>query len=299
LSERGYAATLVTDEPIVATLPGAAAFDDRVTLAPEGARRAEDMSQTALARVFSAAIEQVEVSQNECRLLWVHSQGLHGPWDAPLALQEDLLAREEGDPPPADEVQPPNVLLSDSSDPDAAFRWSCAYAAQIMTLDACLEGLLAAVDAAGAENWLVVLCGLRGLPLGEHGQIGGVDGRLYAEQLHVPLVVRFPNARHKLSRSGGLALLADLPAIVQSAIGDDLHFPRREEVVATGPAGERAIRTSDWSLRLTGATDDSSGEAGCELYVRPDDRWEANDVAGLCPDVVEELLARLAAGTPA
>ena len=26
-----------------------------------------------------------------------------------------------------------------------------------------------------------------------------------------------------------------------------------------------------------------------ELYVRPDDRWEANDVAKLCPDVVEEL----------
>jgi hypothetical protein len=26
-----------------------------------------------------------------------------------------------------------------------------------------------------------------------------------------------------------------------------------------------------------------------ELFVRPDDRWEANDVAKLCPDVVEEL----------
>jgi hypothetical protein len=29
--------------------------------------------------------------------------------------------------------------------------------------------------------------------------------------------------------------------------------------------------------------------AASELYVRPDDRWEANDVAKLCPDVVEEL----------
>jgi hypothetical protein len=25
--------------------------------------------------------------------------------------------------------------------------------------------------------------------------------------------------------------------------------------------------------------------------VRPDDRWEANDVAGLCPEVVEDLVA--------
>jgi len=31
----------------------------------------------------------------------------------------------------------------------------------------------------------------------------------------------------------------------------------------------------------------------CQLFVRPDDRWEANDVAGLCPDVVESLLARI------
>jgi hypothetical protein len=29
------------------------------------------------------------------------------------------------------------------------------------------------------------------------------------------------------------------------------------------------------------------------LYVRPDDRWEANDVAKLCPDTLESLHAAL------
>jgi len=31
-----------------------------------------------------------------------------------------------------------------------------------------------------------------------------------------------------------------------------------------------------------------------ELYTKPDDRWESNDVAGLCPEVVEGLQRELA-----
>lgn len=34
---------------------------------------------------------------------------------------------------------------------------------------------------------------------------------------------------------------------------------------------------------------EAESDADYELYVRPDDRWEANDVAALCPDVVESL----------
>jgi hypothetical protein len=30
-----------------------------------------------------------------------------------------------------------------------------------------------------------------------------------------------------------------------------------------------------------------------QLYVKPDDRWEANEVADRCPDVTERLLAAL------
>jgi hypothetical protein len=34
---------------------------------------------------------------------------------------------------------------------------------------------------------------------------------------------------------------------------------------------------------------DASANAPAELYVRPDDRWEMNDVAKLCPEVTERL----------
>ena len=48
--------------------------------------------------------------------------------------------------------------------------------------------------------------------------------------------------------------------------------------IASG--AERAIRTPAWYLR--------AGEEP-ELFAKPDDRWEVNDVASRCPEVVEGL----------
>ncbi|MEX2093847.1 MAG: sulfatase-like hydrolase/transferase [Pirellulales bacterium] len=294
LAERGYTSTLVTDEPAVLALEGAEHFHDCVQLPMIEAVRAEDVSHTALARSFAAVSEQIETSQASPRLVWVHSRGMYGPWDAPLDLQEELLAREEGDPPPADAIHPPDLLL-DESDPDAAFRWSCAYAAQIMALDACIGGLCRTLAEAARDNWLVVLSGVRGFPLGEHGRVGGVDGRLYAEQLHVPMLWRFPDSSGRLARSGKLALLADLSPSLLARVRGEFRIPERDALFAAGPTGERSIRNADWSLRCepTGAGELPGDDSCCQLFVRPDDRWEANDVASLCPEVVEGLLARL------
>jgi hypothetical protein len=77
--------------------------------------------------------------------------------------------------------------------------------------------------------------------------------------------------------------------------------PWRDALVAASTTGGRSIRTADWSLRSEpiGVTDEqpparATAEADAwhrELYVRPDDRWEANDVANLCRDEVEALSA--------
>ena len=68
-----------------------------------------------------------------------------------------------------------------------------------------------------------------------------------------------------------------------------------DAVTAAGPAGERSMRTADWSLRCepSAADEENREESQCQLFVRPDDRWEANDVAALCRDIVESLLARM------
>jgi hypothetical protein len=67
----------------------------------------------------------------------------------------------------------------------------------------------------------------------------------------------------------------------------------RDRLLMVGPH-DRAIRTSAWHLRqpLTGAA---------ELYAKPSDRWEVNEVANLLPAVAEGLQAALdeiAARTP-
>lgn len=288
--------TLVTDDAAANSSAQAERFDEVVYLPQSEVLRAEDLAQTEFARLFAAAIDQIERPIDRPRVVWIHSQGMYGPWDAPLELQEELLAREEGDPPPADELEPPNLTLDESADPDTAFRWSCAYAAQVIALDECIAAIANAIDAAGSEKWLVAMVGLRGFPLGEHGRIGGVDGRLFAEQLHVPALLRFPDGQHRLSRRGGLTSPVDPCQLFHDAGRGDLAIVEREAAIAEGAEGARSIRTAEWSLITRPTIDDGSNEgdeSGCQLYVRPDDRWEANDVASLCPDEAESLLARL------
>jgi arylsulfatase A-like enzyme len=242
---------------------------------------------------------------------------MYGPWDGPLELQESLL--DEEDPPPMEDVASPELDLTQLEDPDLAFRCSCAYAAQIMVLDTCWAALMDTVAAASqASPWLVVLIGVRGFPLGEHQRIGGVDQRLYSEQLHIPWIVRFPDRRGALVRSHALTSHVDLlPTILDfidkvsgaEAAGIDgmsvlplvaaESAAWRDWLMATSHAGNNAIRTANWCLRqgavtspLTApvrASDTDIESPSCELFVRPDDRWEANDVAKLCPEVVEQL----------
>jgi hypothetical protein len=95
-----------------------------------------------------------------------------------------------------------------------------------------------------------------------------------------------------------LASLADLPAALLAHTDNLFHWPEHEALYAASPSGARVIRTTDWTLRTepqdsSGSSSGRQGTTRCELYVRPDDRWEANDVANLCSDVVDDLLAKL------
>jgi arylsulfatase A-like enzyme len=265
-----------------------------------------------VARLFAAAADVIQAPHRQSqRFVWVHARGLYCPWDAPLELQESLL--DEGDPPPLASAIPPDRMLTTDVHPDTAFRHTCAYAAQVIVLDACWNGLMEAVaSTAGDHPWLVMLLGVRGFPLGEHGWIGGVDPRLYVEQLHVPWLVRFPNGRGALVRSQSLVSHLDLlPTLVESVddgtdsaaecfdgksvlpLATSARMPWRDWLLTASAGHSKSFRTPAWCLRQ-GTTAHRGDDAvdsplESELYVRPDDRWEANDVAKLCPDVVEWL----------
>jgi arylsulfatase A-like enzyme len=314
LSPAGYETTLVTDDAEVASLGAAAGFDSCVEIDSESAGRAEDILETSLARNISAASEAIRPISaiSKPRLVWVHSRGLFGPWDAPLALQESLLDPEEGDPSPFDQLQSPDVAVSELNDPDAAYAIGCAYSAHVIVLDACIAAIIESLsEIEGKERWMTVLTGARGFALGEHGQIGRASGQLHGEILHVPMLWQFPNRSGELARSSRLVSHLDVaPTILEhvnaikslaphdgtslALLTNDQNAPWRQTLLAANASSERVIRTADWTLRLSSGEKTGSQEPEpAELFVQPDDRWEANNVAGLCPDEVVQLSAQL------
>ena len=112
--------------------------------------RADDVSNTELARTFAAVSELIGRSSSQPQLVWAHARGMYGQWDAPLELQQLLL--DEDDPPPIDSVTPPDLELHAGHDSDDVFRYGCAYAAQVLVLDECWHSLAEAIEAARAAT---------------------------------------------------------------------------------------------------------------------------------------------------
>jgi membrane-anchored protein YejM (alkaline phosphatase superfamily) len=195
----------------------------------------------------------------------------------------------------------PPAALHNVEDPDALLAHRSAYAAQAAVVDACVGALWQAIEelAAGTET-LLMLLGSRGFALGEHGNLGGECRELFGERLHLPWLVHECGQKIPRPRLAELAQPADVGATLWQWFGagdrEDASDGRgvlggsglRQFVVSVGDGEERAIRTPAWFLRRT------SADAAPQLFAKPDDRWEANDVAVRCPQVVERLQVVLA-----
>jgi hypothetical protein len=151
-------------------------------------------------------------------------------------------------------------------------------------------------DLKAADQPLLALTSSRGFPLGEHRRVGPCDEPLYGELVQVPLLLRFPDGMGAAARSQALVEPADLWAMFSqwwqnspepaspaasliSVVRQDIAA-LRDRLCIAGPGDQRAIRTPAWYLR-------AAGEG--ELYVKPDDRWEVNNVSNRCMEVVASL----------
>lgn len=311
--DAGLTTVLITDEPLVAESPDAAAFAQRIVLPAHSVTLAAgELDQTGLGKLFLAAIDALR-RVDEPALVWIHSRGMAGPWDAPLALRQQFA--EEDDPVAPDFVDPPRIRY-DGSNPDELLGYVHAYAGQVSLADACLGALLDAIEEAPwADRTLLAVTSPRGYPLGEHGDVGSIHS-LYGESLHVPLLLRLPGGAAALARTQRLVQPCDLAATLRDwlqlapppaggfahsllpiARGDDL--PPRDLVEASG-GSTCVLRTPAWFLHSAQVDE----EVYRKLYAKPDDRWEVNEVASRCGEVVELLAAaigefsqRAAAGT--
>ncbi len=368
----GWKTKLLTDELLVAEHPLSSNFEERIVLpgcdrCEQTSRDAESVDQTQTAALMAAVAEVLQNSP-ERLFLWVHSQGMAGPWDAPLEYRQRHADPE--DPPPPTFFQTPAVRLDKNADPDLLLGFRQAYAGQVALLDEQLGMVIEMLRESGslAETLLVIL-GIRGFPLGNHGIVGAPPDAacsaqsepLWGDSLHVPLLLHWPASQEWLGLSGGtrcqgLVQPADVAATLRFCLdssrdaqdrpappirstsgqaspwgqnllpmlsaGDD---ELRDRACSGSADGSLALRTASWFLRVgaaeaTGTSRASDEEfitaeplgptSGCpgypppavdselrlrtaELYVKPDDRHELNQIAGICPQIVQEMLSVL------
>lgn len=310
LAEHGVATTFITDDADVAEHPLAEDFGERVQLQPDASNCcASDIEATQLASLFSTAVDALQ-QQPENFMLWIHARGMQSPWDAPLEFRQSLVGEDDPDPP--SDVAVPSLLLPEDYDPDLLLGIVQSYAGQVMLLDTCLGVLMDAIRAhPRRDELLVIVTSPRGFPLGEHLAVGDCRSDLYSELLHVPLLVWRGDDQGAAARDQALVQPADLaatlldwfstPSLTITNIAHSL-LPLTQSPSADWPrdravsiaAGQRAVRTPAWFLREShGDGDGHHDESRYELFGKPDDRWEVNDVANRCPVIVKQLTAAL------
>lgn len=303
--------TLLSDDAEVFSFPGVEIFEHRQRLdfSPETVP-AETLEETRFFKVFASLVDLLTdpeaTEDGKPFFCWAHLAAFRGLWDFPLEYRE--IHRDDEDPEPYGGVTPPQILCGPGEiiDPDDLQSVMEAYSGGVSVLDAALAGLLDSLEETGLDReTLIVLFSTRGFSLGEHGLIG-CDASLFSENVHLPLLVRFPDGDTASFRTPALVQSGDLgvflaeslaerlaetdaaPGLLSQLIREETNTGH-EAILLRGDENRRALVTPQWLLRERAA----EAENAAELYVKPDDRWDVNDVADRCPDVVRELYAGL------
>ncbi|MCA9262109.1 MAG: hypothetical protein KDA61_22985, partial [Planctomycetales bacterium] len=175
-----------------------------------------------------------------------------------------------------------------------------------------------------AKEPVFILAGQQGFALGEHGVAGADVKHFFSEWLQIPCLIRRQSGDVG-RRSAGLTHYRDWQASLANwlvragaasgaadcrdvRLPNPLWGPGRDRLVVRRDH-QWAVRTAQWMLVSSDADqcDEAASSAhrdaaepnatreAPQLFVKPDDRWEINEIASRCPDVVQELLAELEA----
>lgn len=296
-------------EGFASSEPGARFAGEFVRQSPFNLERATvpagDEDETHAMRWLAQAEREVlalrSADENQPQVLWLHHQGAYAAWDAPLEWRETL--RGEEDPPAYADVAPPCDAAGPDHDPDRFLPYVFAWAGQAAAWDRLAEGihlLWKRLDARRPTTMIVF--GLRGYPLGEHGIVGdgagkGVAFSLHEERVHVPFFVlpaggAFPGKRSLgIRRTDELlakTLLASTEAegsLTNLLEAETSSEPDSAAYAVVEEGTNLSVRTALWRYVRDGGV--------AKLYLKPDDKWEANDVASRRRQTVEAFDAWL------
>lgn len=300
---------LLTDDNDIFFHTKANNFDKRYRLKPfEGQEPVSSLEETQFFTGLAAALDLFQEQKHSVKpcFLWTHLQGFRGRWDFPMSYRE--THRGEEDPAPYSGVEIPYVKppyvkpsLKQSNrivaaiDPDRVQAVMESYSGGVAALDHAIAGLLDSLENGqlGHET-IFLLLSTRGFSLGEHGKVGA-DNYLYSENVQIPLLVRFPDGFGAAVRIPALFGLSDLTGFLNNVSDKESPFfdlvQEKTEMIRPQlritNKKEFAIVTQDWFFRKV--PDGYRSDEHIELYVKPDDRWETNNVADRCPEIVEKL----------
>jgi arylsulfatase A-like enzyme len=236
-------------------------------------------------------------------VLWIDGPDLAPPW----RLATDILSSylDEDD---EEAVEPwPDPPIGEAPEEFDVVRLQDTYAAAVTWFDAQLGVLFDEAKRLGIYDsvwWCFTASS--GLPLGEHGRIGIDRPWLHEEAVHVPMIWRLPGAAEACARISALTQTIDLvPSIAHrlglSALSETglslwpLVRGEAESVREVAVATAKIADGEEWMLRSATAAlvlpisgpDDEPRKA--QLYAKPDDRWEVNDVSSRQPEETETL----------
>ena len=287
--------------------------------------KTEFEENTGVARTVREAIGWLERRGDDPNpfLLWLDLFSPHGPWDPPqpyrdqyaAAEPDEFEAGEEGDLVDDEDettleetrvlIDVPAGAVGDVLSEEELLRLRRTYAGTVTLVDRWLGDLFEALRARGRlDDSLVIFTSDQGEPLGEHGYVRRFRPWLYEELIHTPLIVRMPGGEHGGTRRQAIVQTVDLLPTVLAALGlppsdrahghDLLPLIRGEESKVRDYAclgmdvEEFAIRTHLWHL-IVPIEVDPDEPRGVELYRKPEDRWDQNDVAAEHPEVADQL----------
>jgi arylsulfatase A-like enzyme len=267
------------------------------------------LTQVQTAKAALAAVERLPAHDHG--LVWLDLATLMPPWDVPADFLEPYFQEEAGEDKDGEPQEPlPDPAPGPLAPPeDLTFlRLQRTYAGAVSSLDAGLGRLVERLRRRGLlDELLVVLTADHGLPLGEHGVVGLCRPWLHDELIHLPLLVRLPGGAEAGRRVAALTQPVDLLPMLLDAFGlppapvhghslVPLLRGECEQVrpyacagLRVGAAAEWALRTPGWSFLMPVSEEPEAPPRRPQLYVKPDDRWEVNNVLQHHLELAEHL----------
>jgi arylsulfatase A-like enzyme len=250
-----------------------------------------------LEQTLAATLELLdELAREEQWLVKVDLDVLLPPRDVPAEFREAYFEEEGEESATASQPDPesedsPETIEPDISDAQREFAGAVTY------MDAGLERLLGELEERPwSRDLIVIITSDAGQVIDEERRGSSKETRLHEELVHIPLIVRFGDRRAGGRRISALTQPVDLLPTIFDLFGLPVPESQGRSLLPLmqGTAGsvrdyacvglqsgqtiEWTLRSPHWALLLPMRPPGHGSKLDPELYVKPDDRWEVNNV---------------------